>query len=275
MNEYYLFQDKTPTGPFTDEELEVMYRDGKIDGNTPCSIVGIGGGVPLFFGVFRLGQKPLRSFFPHFRSPNTGEEREHDHEPSTAEQRTTPTIEPTFHQAAGRHSQRCVIGVAVILGIVGVIIMATCGPMMIDSMVAAREAAKEQRDIDAERKAADIAQAEATRIQNEKRNKESSEAWDFGYGYANRITDDVLRMQLWDVQRAPSNAEVDRLAEIQWNNFLMSTEGSAWAAWTNNRNDYYRQTELEKRWRAGFEDGFLGKLKPIIEENRRRAAPAF
>jgi len=62
---YYLKEKKTGTGPFTNEQLEAFYLGGLIDGDTPCQ--------PDKITTWRW--KPLRDFFPHFRSLSGAKEQ--------------------------------------------------------------------------------------------------------------------------------------------------------------------------------------------------------
>ena len=94
-NKYYLKKtvtdsDPFPTriGPFTDEQLENFYRAGEIDGDTPCW--------PDKF--FSFGWKPLRDFFPRFRSlsgdkePKRPDQENHEHDPSEKGERERKDI---------------------------------------------------------------------------------------------------------------------------------------------------------------------------------------
>jgi DNA-directed RNA polymerase subunit RPC12/RpoP len=66
---FYLYENKRSAGPFTSEELEVQYRASKIDGDTFCCPA------TLSTALFGSSYKPLREFFPHFRSASTDKQQ--------------------------------------------------------------------------------------------------------------------------------------------------------------------------------------------------------
>jgi hypothetical protein len=54
--------------------------------------------------------------------------------------------------------------------------------------------------------------------------------------------------------------------------FTFSDQGEAWLS---KHTNIQWQVDVKANWKSGYEESFLAMLKPIIEENRHRAAPAF